>query len=252
MTNQIPSTLLLLMALLHFSFPATAFLSPTPPSIHQSSCTVLHSSTSNSKPKKKREKNFRKLSAANDLMTSHKERLQTAGKAGTLRYADPTLLFVGNLNFTATEDQLRQLVIPLVSASWDIAKVQIVRDWKSGDSKGYGFVRFTEPVYAALCIAELNSKEFLGRRLLVKAAQSKADSPLRKQQREEQKRLKAIRRAQNPPPPPPPPKNENAEFLAYLDEDLAAGVDFDDDDDGDDGDYDGVFVPGSAPPKGFG
>lgn len=209
---------------------------------------------------------MKKLNPENDMMTNHKHRLQTAGKIGTQRYADPTVVFIGNLNFTTTDEQLKEFLLPLVPSPWDIAKVRIVRDWKTGDSKGYAFVHFTEPVFATVCLQEMNDREFLGRRLKVKAANSKSESPLRKQQREEQMKLKALRKAQNPPPPPPPPKPENPEFLAYLDKDLvteeewlaaaaAAAEDVDDsvfEEDDDDDEVDGWEVPGSPAPKGFG
>ena len=221
---------------------------------HSTKFALLGFKRSNSdteKPKKKREKNFKKLTASNDMMTNHRQRLETAGKIGTQRYADPNVVFIGNLNFTTTDDQLKDLVLPLVPSPWDIAKVQVVRDWKTGEGKGYGFVRFTEAVYATLSLQELDNKEFLGRRLKVKAASSRSESPLRKKQREEKERMKALRRAQNPPAPPPPPKNENAEFLGLLDADLIVPT-LDDEDDDDDDEVDGWEVPGSPAPKGFG
>mgnify|MGYP005849767335 CR=1 FL=1 len=216
------------------------------------------------KNKKKRPETLKKLNKDNDMMTNHEYRLKTAGKVGTQRYADPTMIFIGNLNFTATEENLREILLPMVPSPWDISKIQIVRDWKTGDSKGYAFVRFTEPVFATLCLQQLKDKEFLGRRLKVKPANSKSESPLRKQQREEQMRLKALRRAQNPPPPPPPPKRENPEFLAYLDEDLVTEEDWlaaaseededllDEDEAGDDDEVDGWEDPNAPAPRGFG
>lgn len=202
------------------------------------------------KPKKKREQNFKKLTASNDMMTSHRHRLETAGKIGTQRYADPNMVFIGNLNFTVTDDELRDLVVPLVPSPWDIAKVQVVRDWKTGESKGYGFVRFTEAVFATLALQELDNKEYQGRRLKLKAASSRSESPLRMKQREEKERMKAIRRLQNPPQPPPAPKNENSGFLGLLDADLIIPT-LDDQEDFDD-EVDGWEVPGSPAPKGFG
>jgi len=208
--------------------------------------------SSETKPKRQREKKMKKLTFENDMMTNHKHRLETAGKIGTQRYADPNTIFVGNLNFTATDEQVKELVLPLVPSPWDVAKVQIVRDWKTGTGKGYAFVRFTEAIFATLALQELDNKEFLGRPLKVKAASSRSESPLRKKQREEKERMKALRRTQNPPPPPPAPKNENAEFLALLDADLVIPTFDDKDDDDDDDEVDGWEVPGSPAPKGFG
>jgi RNA recognition motif-containing protein len=218
------------------------------------------SNNNNNNNKQANNKNplVKKLSPHNDLLTRHEHRIATAGKIGTLRYADPTMIFLGNLNFTATESQLRELLDPLLATPWDIHNIQLVTDWKSGDSKGYAFVQFTQPVFATLCLQELNGKQFLGRALVVKPALAKSESPLRKLQRQEQAHQKALRRALNPPPPPPEPKQEDPQFLAYLDPDLAVGLEavgtdvglFDDDTNDDD--YDGWEVPGSPSPKGFG
>lgn len=200
-----------------------------------------------------REKSFKKLTETNDMMTNHRHRIETAGKIGTQRYADPTRIYIGNLNFTTTEAELRTVLEVHVPSPWDITKIQIVKDWKTGDSKGFAFVQFTEPVYATICLQELENLEFKGRRLKVKAANSNSESPLRQQQRAERDALKALRRAQNPPPPPPPPKPENADFLKFLDADLIVpGLDNLEANDEDDDEYDGYEVPGSKPPKGFG
>ncbi|CAB9515125.1 Cleavage stimulation factor, 3' pre-RNA subunit 2 [Seminavis robusta] len=205
------------------------------------------------KNNKSKEASVKKLSASNDLLTNHRHRLSMAGKIGALRYADPTKIFIGNLNNHTKP--ITKLILPLVATPWDIAKIQIVRDWKTGDSKGYAFVGFAEPIFATLCLQELRGHEFLGRVLSVKPAKSKSESPLRQEQRQGQLHLKALRRAQNPPPPPPAPKHEDPAFLAFLDPDLAVGLEAvgtDDEDDTDDDEYDGWEVPGSAPPKGFG
>ena len=45
-------------------------------------------------------------------------------------------LFVGNLNFETTEDDLR----PLFSPFGEIARIQVMKDRDTGRSRGFGFV----------------------------------------------------------------------------------------------------------------
>jgi len=208
------------------------------------------------------------------MMTSHKSRLQSAGRSGTKGFVDPNKVFIGNLNFTATEDQVRDLVLPLVPSRTDVRNVEVVREWKTKESKGYAFVTFLEPVHATVCLSNLDGKRFLGRPLKVTPVHSKLDSPLRQKQLGEEKRLKELRKLrklqEEGPPPAPEPKFENPAFLGTLDPDLivrdetapassAESLDVEDkdqfvyfdEDDFDPDDYDGVEVPGAPAPKGF-
>jgi RNA recognition motif-containing protein len=65
-------------------------------------------------------------------------------------------LFVGNLPFTATEDELRDLF----SAFGEVQQVRIMTDRDTGKSRGFAFVEIADDEAAAKAIADLNGKEF--------------------------------------------------------------------------------------------
>jgi len=72
-------------------------------------------------------------------------------------------VFVGNIPYDATEDELRQLfevVGPVVS-------FRLVRDRDSQKPKGYGFCEYREKDYARCAIRNMNEIEFKGRSLRV-------------------------------------------------------------------------------------
>jgi len=76
-------------------------------------------------------------------------------------------LYVGNLPFQATEDDLRDW---FANAGVTPASVQVIRDRFSGNSRGFGFVEIGNDAEAANAIEMLNGKEFQGRALVVNEA----------------------------------------------------------------------------------
>ena len=75
-------------------------------------------------------------------------------------------LFVGNLPFTTTDDQLRELFArfgPCDSAS-------VVTDRVSGRSRGFGFVEMSSDAEAQAAITALNGADMGGRTLTVNEA----------------------------------------------------------------------------------
>jgi len=42
---------------------------------------------------------------------------------------------------------------------------KVIREWKTGKSKGYGFVEFTDPIYATVCMDVCNGKKLNGRQV---------------------------------------------------------------------------------------
>lgn len=80
-------------------------------------------------------------------------------------------LFVGNLPFTATEDELRDLF----SAFGEIQQVRIMTDRDTGKSRGFAFVEMTDDEAAVKAIAELNGKEFGGRALTINEARPRPE-----------------------------------------------------------------------------
>ena len=80
-------------------------------------------------------------------------------------------IFVGNLPFTATEDQLHQLF----AAYGPIDEVAIIRDRDSGQTKEYGFVQMADDAAAAAAIAGLNGTMLGDRALRVNEAQARPE-----------------------------------------------------------------------------
>lgn len=75
-------------------------------------------------------------------------------------------LFVGNLNYRTTDDDLRALfegVAPVVSAS-------VVTDRETGRSKGFGFVEMETEEAAQTAIERLNNSEMQERNITVAEA----------------------------------------------------------------------------------
>ena len=75
-------------------------------------------------------------------------------------------IFVGNLAFSATDHDLRQLFEPYGA----VDKINIITDRDTGRSKGFGFVEMPESQAAKAAIQGLNGKELEGRALTVNEA----------------------------------------------------------------------------------
>lgn len=74
-------------------------------------------------------------------------------------------LYVGNLPYTATEDQLKDLFAPVVPSS-----IRVITDRVTGRSKGFGFVEIESDDEAQKAIDAVNGKEFESRTLVVTEA----------------------------------------------------------------------------------
>lgn len=84
-------------------------------------------------------------------------------------------LFIGNIDWGATEDDLRTLF----SKYGELEEVVIVVDKFSNRSKGFGFVTFVNDDDAAKAMSELNGHELSGRELVVNEARPKQPRPER-------------------------------------------------------------------------
>ena len=78
-------------------------------------------------------------------------------------------IFVANLNYRLTNDDLRDLFEEYGSV--DSAKVITDRD--TGRSKGFGFVEMSEDNEAQSAIQALNGAEYDGRAIVVKEAEER-------------------------------------------------------------------------------
>lgn len=80
-------------------------------------------------------------------------------------------LYVGNLSFTATEEELREHF----SQAGTPDTVAIIKDRLTGKSRGFGFVEMTTDGEAAQAIQQLDGKEFKGRPLKINEARARED-----------------------------------------------------------------------------
>ena len=80
-------------------------------------------------------------------------------------------IYVGNLSFDATEENLRQAFEPF----GQVSSITIIKDKYSGQSRGFGFVEMPNRAEAQAAIENLNGKEVLGRQMNVNEAHPRPD-----------------------------------------------------------------------------
>lgn len=80
-------------------------------------------------------------------------------------------IYVGNLSFKASEDDLRQAF----AAYGEVASVAIIKDKATGRSKGFAFVEMPNNEEATAAINAFNGKELLGRALTVNEARPREE-----------------------------------------------------------------------------
>ena len=82
-----------------------------------------------------------------------------------------TRLYVGNLNFRTTSDELREMF----SQAGEVENATVVEDRDTGRSRGFGFVEMATAEGAAAAIEQFNGKEFGGRTLTVNEARPRVE-----------------------------------------------------------------------------
>jgi RNA recognition motif-containing protein len=80
-------------------------------------------------------------------------------------------LYVGNLLFDVTENELKELFEPF----GQVTEIRLIMDKFSGKSKGFGFIEMPSKEEAQKAIAELNGKDIKGRAMTVSEAKPKID-----------------------------------------------------------------------------
>ena len=78
-------------------------------------------------------------------------------------------LYVGNLPFTTTEDELRAVF----QRHGSVDSVHVITDRETGRARGFAFVEMSEPSAAQDAIKALDGSEFGGRSLKVNQAQDR-------------------------------------------------------------------------------
>ncbi|HEV8201347.1 MAG TPA: RNA-binding protein [Candidatus Polarisedimenticolia bacterium] len=80
-----------------------------------------------------------------------------------------TRLFVGNLSFDVSDDDLRQAF----SEAGSCSSASIVRDRMTGKSRGFGFVEMTTEQEAQRAVSTLNGRDLQGRAMNVSEARER-------------------------------------------------------------------------------
>jgi RNA recognition motif-containing protein len=78
-------------------------------------------------------------------------------------------LYVGNLSFNATEEELRELF----GRHGSVDSVKLITDRETGRPRGFAFVEMSEPSAATDAIRALDGSQLGGRALKVNEAQDK-------------------------------------------------------------------------------
>jgi RNA recognition motif-containing protein len=82
-----------------------------------------------------------------------------------------TKLYVGNLSFRTTSDELRDLF----SQAGEVESASVIEDRETGRSRGFGFVEMATSDGAAAAIEQFNGKDLGGRNLTVNEARPRED-----------------------------------------------------------------------------
>src|ERR1700716_4502068 len=82
-----------------------------------------------------------------------------------------TKLYVGNLSFRTSSEELREQF----SRAGAAESASVIEDRDTGRSRGFGFVEMATPEEAAAAIEQFNGKDLGGRNLTVNEAKPRAD-----------------------------------------------------------------------------
>ena len=80
-------------------------------------------------------------------------------------------IYVGNLSYEATQDDLRQAF----EAHGEVSSVAIIMDKMTGRSRGFGFVEMPDQAAGQAAINALNLQEIRGRAMTVNEARPKSE-----------------------------------------------------------------------------
>jgi RNA recognition motif-containing protein len=82
-----------------------------------------------------------------------------------------TKLYVGNLSFRTTQEDLRELF----AQAGTVESASIIEDRETGRSRGFGFVEMASQEEAQAAIEQFNGKEINGRNLTVNEARPRTE-----------------------------------------------------------------------------
>jgi RNA recognition motif-containing protein len=83
----------------------------------------------------------------------------------------PSKIYIGNMSYSTTEDELRDLFAPY----GEVVSVSVVYDRATGRPRGFAFIEMGTTEAAEGAISALNGQEVGGRQLRVNAAKPQGD-----------------------------------------------------------------------------
>jgi RNA recognition motif-containing protein len=84
-----------------------------------------------------------------------------------------TNIYVGNLSYRATEDDIRQAF----EQYGQVSSVNIITDRETGRSRGFAFVEMSDSTEAQNAIEHVNQADIAGRKVNVNEARPRTDRP---------------------------------------------------------------------------
>ena len=81
-------------------------------------------------------------------------------------------IYVGNLSFQATEDDLKEVF----AEYGEVSRVSLPTDRETGRKRGFAFVEMSSEAQEDAAIAELDGAEWLGREIRVNKAKPREES----------------------------------------------------------------------------
>jgi len=82
-------------------------------------------------------------------------------------------IFIGNLNYRATEEALHELF----SKHGQVASVKVIKDKYTDRAKGFAFVEMDSEAEGNAAISALHETEFMERNIIVSVGRGREDSP---------------------------------------------------------------------------
>ena len=82
-------------------------------------------------------------------------------------------LYVGNMTYDTTEDQLRTMF----TEAGTVVQVDVIKDRDTGTAKGFAFITMSSQAEATAAISMFNGKEVSGRPLTVNTAKPREERP---------------------------------------------------------------------------
>lgn len=96
---------------------------------------------------------------------------QTFGHSQTHHRRAIVTIYIGNLSFQATEEDIRDVFVEY----GEVARITLPIDRETGKRRGFAFINMVKDEEEDVAIAELDGAEWLGRELRVNKAKPKGD-----------------------------------------------------------------------------